>query len=395
MKILIINPSDLPIPAVHGGAVETLISLLADENEKINMHKLWVISTFDEKALKLSKDYCNTIFKYTKKINKNLLLLERLMIALGMPFSFNPYIKKARLLMKKEKFDWVIVQNISSCILPLRRGYKGNMALHLHNDMLNKNTRNGYKIAKCCDMIITVSNYIGKCVSGMNCVTSGLDDRVVINTCYNRIDTSKFLPRNQSNVSNKDHCTIMFTGRLRKEKGPLELISAFKMALSKNPKLNLKLLGSDWFSSNYPTEYIEELKLASQEVKDKISFTGYVSYDEVPNVISEADIIVVPSQWEEPFGLTVIEAMAMAKPVIVSDSGGIPEIIVKDGSIIVDRGENFIEDLSNAIVDLSLDPKRRILMGKVNRKHVEDNFKSDEYLPDLTNQLNKKLNDKL
>ena len=91
-------------------------------------------------------------------------------------------------------------------------------------------------------------------------------------------------------------------------------------------------------------------------------FTGFINYDQVPSYLKMADIAVVPSMWEEPFGLTVVEAMASGLPLITTRSGGIPEIC-EGVATIVDR-ENIVENLANAILDLYKHPEKRAAMAK-------------------------------
>ena len=81
----------------------------------------------------------------------------------------------------------------------------------------------------------------------------------------------------------------------------------------------------------------------------------------MPSYLKTADIAVVPSMWEEPFGLTVLEAMAAGLPLITTRSGGIPEIC-EGVATIVDR-ENIVENLTNAILDLYHHPEKRKKMS--------------------------------
>ncbi len=66
--------------------------------------------------------------------------------------------------------------------------------------------------------------------------------------------------------------------------------------------------------------------------------------------------------WDEPFGLTVVEAMAAGLPLITTRSGGIPEIC--EGVATIVERENVIENLANAILDLYKHPEKREAMAK-------------------------------
>ena len=74
-----------------------------------------------------------------------------------------------------------------------------------------------------------------------------------------------------------------------------------------------------------------------------------------------ADIAVLPSMWNEPFGLTIVEAMAVGLPLITTRSGGIPEIC--EGVATIVERNNVVNNLANAILDLYQDSKKRKLMA--------------------------------
>ena len=66
--------------------------------------------------------------------------------------------------------------------------------------------------------------------------------------------------------------------------------------------------------------------------------------------------------WDEPFGLTVVEAMAAGLPLITTRSGGIPEIC--EGVATIVERENIVDNLANAILDLYQHPEKREAMSK-------------------------------
>ena len=83
---------------------------------------------------------------------------------------------------------------------------------------------------------------------------------------------------------------------------------------------------------------------------------------DIPSHLKIADIAIVPSMWDEPFGLTVIEAMAAGLPLITTRSGGIPEIC--EGVAIIVERDNIVENLINAIQDLYQNLERREQMKR-------------------------------
>lgn len=99
------------------------------------------------------------------------------------------------------------------------------------------------------------------------------------------------------------------------------------------------------------TKYIKKLEDKIHDLNSKIIFTGYISYEIMPVVYNLADIAVLPSMWEEPAGLTSLEAMACGTPVITTDSGGIPEYVGKS-AVVLKRNTNLVSDIARNITNL-------------------------------------------
>jgi glycosyltransferase involved in cell wall biosynthesis len=116
--------------------------------------------------------------------------------------------------------------------------------------------------------------------------------------------------------------------------------------------------------SNALRRRISELGLA-----DRVHLTGF---REVRPIYADLDVLVVPS-WDEPFGLVVLEAMAMRVPVVAYRAGGIPEIIRSDleGILVTPRA---IDELSAALVRLISDPELRSRLGAAGRERVMARF---------------------
>lgn len=178
----------------------------------------------------------------------------------------------------------------------------------------------------------------------------------IITTVYNGIDTEKFgkekylkqIEEWKSNLKiDKNEKIILYTGRIVPEKGVKELIEAFIKI--KNKKIKLVIAGAVDYSSNKENLYFTELKKIAK-CNSNVIFTGYIDYCKMPEIYAIADIGVVPSIWEEPFALTVIEHLATGNPVIITNSGGMPELVNNKCSIIVNK-ENIFE-LSNEIEEM-------------------------------------------
>ncbi len=123
---------------------------------------------------------------------------------------------------------------------------------------------------------------------------------------------------NSVNTQNKQSKSLKigYLGKIHESKGVEVLIKAF--SLCENTKYSLLLAGAG------ETSYIEHLREIIGNKKN-IHFCGKVNRD---SFFKDIDLLVVPSIWEEPFGRTVIEAVAANVPVIAARSGGISEILV-------------------------------------------------------------------
>ncbi|MEM2250034.1 MAG: glycosyltransferase family 4 protein [Candidatus Bathyarchaeia archaeon] len=112
---------------------------------------------------------------------------------------------------------------------------------------------------------------------------------------------------------------VLFVGRLVYEKGIHVLINAVPKVLE---KVNAKfvIVGNGYMQQSL-SEYIRSMGLAH-----KVMFTGFVDDRTLRNLQKCADVSVVPSLFE-PFGIVALEAMAAKSPVVVSDTGGLSEIV--------------------------------------------------------------------
>lgn len=109
---------------------------------------------------------------------------------------------------------------------------------------------------------------------------------------------------------------------------------------------------------------------ASLHLDDRVTFTGHVS--NIPAVIAELDIVVC-SSTVEPFGICVIEGMAAGKPVVATEVGGIPEIVVpgQTGFLVPAHSPERLADRVEALVR---DRDLRTRLGEAGRRRVEEEF---------------------
>lgn len=366
MKIAILTSGILPVPAVQGGAVENLIDFYLDYNDRHHFHDITVYSVWHPDVTKLPAMMSEVNHYYYIKHNG---LWTKAKKYFYQKFhqdgyyhhSIEYFLDQTCNKLKKIQYDLIIVENRPGFVLKLNKMIKTPCVLHLHNDFLYSGISKAEEIYNGYKRIICVSNYITKRVQS---ICSADQEKCL--TVNNAIDNLRFenarpAKRSQLNFLDKDFI-IVFSGRLTKDKGILQLIQAIKQ-VQEIPNLKLLIIGASAYGKDkQPTSFIKQLEEESEPIKDKVVFTGFINYDQVPSYLKMADIAVVPSMWEEPFGLTVVEAMASGLPLITTRSGGIPEIC-EGVATIVDR-ENIVENLANAILDLYKHPEKRAAMAK-------------------------------
>ena len=93
---------------------------------------------------------------------------------------------------------------------------------------------------------------------------------------------------------------------------------------------------------------------------------------------------MLPSIWNDPAPLTVIESLTCGKPLITTFSGGIPEYANPDNSIILQVDNNIVDNLSQAIAELSGDPEKRMELSN-NAKHESEKWTKRSYYENFTN----------
>jgi glycosyltransferase involved in cell wall biosynthesis len=138
-----------------------------------------------------------------------------------------------------------------------------------------------------------------------------------------------------------------------------------------DPNARFLIAGECRDPQKFPGSYSERdlERLAGGDAR--IRYVGYVK--EVENVYHTADIVVVPSRWQEPLGLINLEAGACRRPVVATRVGGIPEV-VEDGvnGYLVEPGD--VDALAARVATLIADPALRARMGEAGRARVERDF---------------------
>jgi glycosyltransferase involved in cell wall biosynthesis len=186
------------------------------------------------------------------------------------------------------------------------------------------------------------------------------------------VDTSVFSP-NETGRNGDDEFCILFVGWLVPRKGIDFLLLALRELLA-DPELKGRRIRLSIVGSGAGRDRVENL-IARLGIADACTFTGAVSYEQMPDVFRSADVFVLPSiateEWQEQFGMALIEGMACGVPCIASLTGAVEEIA---GDCAMLCQPNDFLALYKNLRDLIRDPARGEDLGQIARARAVEKF---------------------
>lgn len=291
-------------------------------------------------------------------------------------------------LVKKERhdFDMVCVHDWLSSIsgVIVKNETKLPVVFHVHSTEFGRSGGRGSQVvshlesatAQTVDRIITVSHAMREDLirhgwpgSKISVVWNGVDPK--------RYDPKKCKPEDIKKIRKKygirkDENMLFFIGRLTWVKGVRNLVQAMPIILKEYPKTKLVILGK----GEEQTDIIETARRLGIENKVVCCFEFIPEKERILHYAA-ADICIFPSVYE-PFGIVSLEAMAMAKPIVVGAHGvvGFREQVIPSGpdqnGIHVNGGEPA--DIAWGVNHVLKDPKRAKKWGRNGRKRVKKYF---------------------
>ncbi len=419
--VAVVTSGYLPVPNVLGGAVEALDMMMVRENEKTPNFKFTVFSSWAPGVDEIVRDgaFQHTDFRFIKTpmlvkaadrciywAAKYILRKKKLMSYRYIAQRLWYIRKVAKALSKddasgKAPFDKVMIENHATLFMTMQKygnaeRYADKVYYHLHNEVTN-DFGCKHEIAQV-KKVLGVSNYIVNTLDKFlrEHGEGGLkpEQKAV---WRNGVDTSRFGSdeakrkakafRAKYGISDED-IVFLFSGRLSPEKGAEELLEAFGQVAEQVPNAKLVVAGAFFFNSNIKSSFEQKLHdLASQpQVKERIIFTGFVDYNDMPALYEMADICVLPSIWDDPAPLAVIESLVSGKPLITTRSGGIPEYANDDCAIILERDSQLVEHLAQAMVELASNPTKRDAMS-LSSTSMRSQMNSQTYINQLSELL--------
>jgi glycogen synthase len=197
-------------------------------------------------------------------------------------------------------------------------------------------------------------------------------DAASIPVMHTGIDTTLFQP---VPVKKEQRPTIIFVGRIERNKGVDLLVRAGCRLAKKYPDLQIRLIGGG------NPKVIGELrqKVKSEGHPDLLDLPGYVARERLPEYLSRAHLFAAPSEYEGGPGFVYLEAMACGLPVVACNGSGVSDVVENDvtGFLVPPRG---LDALHDALDRLLSDESLRTKMGWRAREYVQREANSHDCL---------------
>lgn len=157
----------------------------------------------------------------------------------------------------------------------------------------------------------------------------------------------------------------LFLGRLSEEKGIITLIEGF---CKSGIKGTLKIAGGGPLETSLKETY---------QSNPKVDFVGFVSGTDKNTLIAQAKALVIPSEWQEVFPVSFMEANFCSTPVIAARIGGLPDMMKEDETgLLFESGDS--EELSHKLQWCENNPSELSKMSKAARLYAEENFSEEK-----------------
>ncbi|MEC4685699.1 MAG: glycosyltransferase family 4 protein [Nitrospirota bacterium] len=326
-------------------------------------------------------------------------VVTKLGTALRMLYSFENN-KLMRRLLSDYKVDIAHAHNIYHRVCPsvfdVLRKHKIPVVMTLHDYKLGCSTYNFYRDNHICTECLTAGRYrvvknrctkgsltqslfhyleaevhglldiYGKNVTFFICPSLfslkkhaeiGVDEKKLVHI-PNFINIAAYEPDYES------HDYILFAGRLSAEKGIRTLLDAVR-----GIDVLVRIVGEGPGGDEYRA-YAKDKKI------NNVVFEGYKTGEDLINLFRNAAFLVLPSEWYENAPMTVLEAFAYGKPVVGSDIGGIPEMVVegKTGLLFKPGDYRELREKINYLISM---PSMIAGMGREARKKAEEEYNAD------------------
>jgi glycosyltransferase involved in cell wall biosynthesis len=182
----------------------------------------------------------------------------------------------------------------------------------------------------------------------------GIDEARLVHLPY-------FIPAERYKPIARNSSYYVYAGRLSREKGVATLLEAHARLPRSRPPL--RIVGDG------PLRSVLEARAEELALGD-VAFEGYQQPAHLREIVGGAHFVAVPSEWYENYPFAILEAFALARPVLGTRIGGIPEL-VRDGETGLTAQPGDPDAMAEAIANMAADPSKADSMGRIAREWVE------------------------
>lgn len=378
-KVLMFAGPVHPVPPLKGAAVETWMYEVSKRLITFEPHIVSIGSSFYP-----AREFRDGIYFYRINFSP---VYKRLFQKMTKIDPLN-YPKRVLRIINEVKPDIVHIHNTFKWAFPVieELNNKTKVILHFHNEIS-------------VDREILIDAFVGcsEYIVDLHKKNKNIKAKYY-RYIYNGVDLEKFKPywevldirqslRNRFKIKN-DEFVVLFVGRVSPEKG-VEYVVEIANQLKDSKNIKFFIIG-EISKRGERYEYAKNIIQKANSIKDKIVFTDVFPPSKMPLIYLIGDVVIVTSNFEEPFGMVAIEAMASGIPVIARQKGGLKEFI-KDGfNGFFVREDKIVEDSINFIKCLIEDQTVKMRIGSNGRETVEKFFSWD-LISENTENFYKKL----
>lgn len=381
------------------GGAETSILTLLKHYDTSRFHIKMVLATrggFSKVLKEMGIETLSVLLPSSLRNLKRGQFLRSLLFFFVYFFTFKIYLLKLRNLIKREGFDLLMTNTIKAHLYGslASLGLKIPLIWRFH-DILSETDFNPFYIK----FIILLGNLLPQQILVVSeavresLLNYGLHPQKII-VIYNGVDTENLIKEKEEKALNiekeKRGRIIGCFGRIVPQKGHKVLLSSIPLVVSSFPKTTFLIAGG--VPENYQSYRQNLIEFIDQKgLKEQVFFMDF--WIDPSSFYPRIDLLVFPSITTEAFGLVLLEAMALGKPVIASKVGGIQELII-DGinGILVEP--NDYEKLAEKIKYLLENPEICKRIGEEAKRMVKEKFPLKNYIEAMEESFLKAFNTK-
>jgi len=245
----------------------------------------------------------------------------------------------------------LILHNDPELAVLLRRYFPSAFIVHHFHNQIDASHRFRKKLASAANVVTAVSNFTGRWIEACYKLSPNS-----VKTIHNGVDCTHFTP---ARTPPEGPPVINFVGRTGIEKAPDLVLKAAAKLAETGAKFSVQILGSNHWNRLEMDDYQRELQHLAEDLEGRgipVRRPGHISRQALPSELRKAHIHVVPSRWDEPFALTILEGMACGLATVASRTGGAPEVL-GDAGMLFER--DSVDGLAGILACLVADPALR------------------------------------